>query len=115
MPAVDQDGTWLLTPAGGPIAWILAGALAKLDHRNLYQPMNNLDSSSPFMKGPKRKRLAKVYFIRLFLSSLTPPPQACDACHKSKRRCDGTGMFRALSFPFSLNSSLLNLAPCSNW
>ncbi|KAK2463681.1 hypothetical protein APHAL10511_004432 [Amanita phalloides] len=27
-----------------------------------------------FMKGPKRKRLAK----------------ACDACHKSKRRCDGT-------------------------
>lgn len=27
-----------------------------------------------FLKGPKRKRLAK----------------ACDACHKSKRRCDGT-------------------------
>ncbi|TFY80884.1 hypothetical protein EWM64_g3128 [Hericium alpestre] len=32
-----------------------------------------------FLKGPKRKRLAK----------------ACDACHKSKRRCDG-------------------MAPCSN-
>lgn len=30
--------------------------------------------SVAFMKGPKRKRLAK----------------ACDACHKSKRRCDGT-------------------------
>ncbi|KAL4063107.1 fungal-specific transcription factor domain-containing protein [Scleroderma citrinum] len=33
-----------------------------------------LDSNIAFMKGPKRKRLAK----------------ACDACHKSKRRCDGT-------------------------
>ncbi|KAF9453564.1 hypothetical protein P691DRAFT_21703 [Macrolepiota fuliginosa MF-IS2] len=32
------------------------------------------DSAPVFMKGPKRKRLAK----------------ACDACHKSKRRCDGT-------------------------
>ncbi|KAH9983895.1 hypothetical protein BJV74DRAFT_848980 [Russula compacta] len=36
------------------------------------------DESDPFkisfLKGPKRKRLAK----------------ACDACHKSKRRCDGT-------------------------
>lgn len=34
------------------------------------------DPSQPnlFMKGPKRKRLAK----------------ACDACHRSKRRCDGT-------------------------
>ncbi|KAF8202552.1 fungal-specific transcription factor domain-containing protein [Pholiota molesta] len=36
--------------------------------------MQNSDSNSPFLKGPKRKRLAK----------------ACDACHKSKRRCDGT-------------------------
>ncbi|PPQ75884.1 hypothetical protein CVT24_000739 [Panaeolus cyanescens] len=36
--------------------------------------MNNQDSTNSFMKGPKRKRLAK----------------ACDACHKSKRRCDGT-------------------------
>ncbi|KAF8159676.1 fungal-specific transcription factor domain-containing protein [Crassisporium funariophilum] len=37
--------------------------------------MNISDSNNPFMnKGPKRKRLAK----------------ACDACHKSKRRCDGT-------------------------
>ncbi|KAI6125450.1 fungal-specific transcription factor domain-containing protein [Pisolithus croceorrhizus] len=32
------------------------------------------EPSVAFMKGPKRKRLAK----------------ACDACHKSKRRCDGT-------------------------
>ncbi|TFK32774.1 fungal-specific transcription factor domain-containing protein [Crucibulum laeve] len=32
------------------------------------------ESNAAFMKGPKRKRLAK----------------ACDACHKSKRRCDGT-------------------------
>ncbi|KAF8817557.1 hypothetical protein BYT27DRAFT_7237433 [Phlegmacium glaucopus] len=37
-------------------------------------PTLNSDNSNPFMKGPKRKRLAK----------------ACDACHKSKRRCDGT-------------------------
>ncbi|KDR80510.1 hypothetical protein GALMADRAFT_240800 [Galerina marginata CBS 339.88] len=36
--------------------------------------MQNSDSGNAFMKGPKRKRLAK----------------ACDACHKSKRRCDGT-------------------------
>ncbi|KAF9005931.1 fungal-specific transcription factor domain-containing protein [Cyathus striatus] len=34
---------------------------------------------SSFMKAPKRKRLAK----------------ACDACHKSKRRCDGTGPYYA--------------------
>ncbi|KAH8832613.1 hypothetical protein DL96DRAFT_1582833, partial [Flagelloscypha sp. PMI_526] len=32
-------------------------------------------SSVSFMKGPKRKRLTK----------------ACDGCHRSKRRCDGTG------------------------
>ncbi|OJA10679.1 hypothetical protein AZE42_01044 [Rhizopogon vesiculosus] len=32
------------------------------------------ETNIAFMKGPKRKRLAK----------------ACDACHKSKRRCDGT-------------------------
>ncbi|KAF8892082.1 fungal-specific transcription factor domain-containing protein [Infundibulicybe gibba] len=32
------------------------------------------DANAPLVKGPKRKRLAK----------------ACDACHKSKRRCDGT-------------------------
>ncbi|KAF9461199.1 fungal-specific transcription factor domain-containing protein [Collybia nuda] len=31
-------------------------------------------NATAFMKAPKRKRLAK----------------ACDACHKSKRRCDGT-------------------------
>lgn len=48
-------------------------------------PLSHLDPRIPvagdkpepsvaFMKGPKRKRLAK----------------ACDACHKSKRRCDGT-------------------------
>ncbi|THG99162.1 hypothetical protein EW026_g3149 [Hermanssonia centrifuga] len=35
------------------------------------------DSGVAFVKGGKRKRLSK----------------ACDACHKSKRRCDGTGMF----------------------
>ncbi|PFH51901.1 hypothetical protein AMATHDRAFT_58110 [Amanita thiersii Skay4041] len=35
---------------------------------------HNPNQSPLFMKGPKRKRLAK----------------ACDACHKSKRRCDGT-------------------------
>ncbi|KXN86586.1 hypothetical protein AN958_09890 [Leucoagaricus sp. SymC.cos] len=39
-----------------------------------HHPDEKLDSPPVFMKGPKRKRLAK----------------ACDACHKSKRRCDGT-------------------------
>ncbi|KAI6149823.1 fungal-specific transcription factor domain-containing protein [Pisolithus tinctorius] len=37
-------------------------------------PADRPDPNVAFMKGPKRKRLAK----------------ACDACHKSKRRCDGT-------------------------
>ncbi|KAF8273073.1 hypothetical protein EI94DRAFT_1716607 [Lactarius quietus] len=41
-------------------------------------PLRTSDEPDPFkisfLKGPKRKRLAK----------------ACDACHKSKRRCDGT-------------------------
>ncbi|KZT10066.1 uncharacterized protein LAESUDRAFT_645649 [Laetiporus sulphureus 93-53] len=35
---------------------------------------NNLSPTLSFVKGGKRKRLSK----------------ACDACHKSKRRCDGT-------------------------
>ncbi|KAG2157841.1 fungal-specific transcription factor domain-containing protein [Suillus bovinus] len=38
------------------------------------QDPDRTDTNIAFMKGPKRKRLAK----------------ACDACHKSKRRCDGT-------------------------
>ncbi|KAF8845139.1 hypothetical protein BDN67DRAFT_993825 [Paxillus ammoniavirescens] len=38
------------------------------------QDIDKSDANIAFMKGPKRKRLAK----------------ACDACHKSKRRCDGT-------------------------
>ncbi|KAG2053646.1 hypothetical protein BDR06DRAFT_956378 [Suillus hirtellus] len=38
------------------------------------QDPDRADTNIAFMKGPKRKRLAK----------------ACDACHKSKRRCDGT-------------------------
>ena len=47
-----------------------------------------------FMKNPKRKRLAKViphfpFFLPFFPS--TNLLEACDACHKSKRRCDGTG------------------------
>ena len=52
-----------------------------------------------FLKGPKRKRLAKVRIPLLpsFLDTLYRPlvrvQQACDACHKSKRRCDGTGQF----------------------
>ncbi|KAF9557342.1 hypothetical protein CPC08DRAFT_693369, partial [Agrocybe pediades] len=36
--------------------------------------MQSSDSNAAFIKAPKRKRLAK----------------ACDACHRSKRRCDGT-------------------------
>ncbi|KAI5987018.1 fungal-specific transcription factor domain-containing protein [Pisolithus albus] len=47
--------------------------LSHLDPRNP-APADKPDPSVAFMKGPKRKRLAK----------------ACDACHKSKRRCDGT-------------------------
>ncbi|KAF8225547.1 hypothetical protein L208DRAFT_1368129 [Tricholoma matsutake] len=41
-----------------------------------FLPANDHDDNTDptFMKAPKRKRLAK----------------ACDACHKSKRRCDGT-------------------------
>ncbi|KAF8552403.1 hypothetical protein OG21DRAFT_1443573 [Imleria badia] len=41
---------------------------------DLQSDFDKSDQNIPFMKGPKRKRLAK----------------ACDACHKSKRRCDGT-------------------------
>lgn len=47
--------------------------LSHLDPR-IPVPADKPDPSVAFMKGPKRKRLAK----------------ACDACHKSKRRCDGT-------------------------
>ncbi|KAI0323464.1 hypothetical protein GY45DRAFT_1439587 [Cubamyces sp. BRFM 1775] len=50
---------------------------APLDHA---RHSDNEHVSVAFVKGGKRKRLSK----------------ACDACHKSKRRCDGT-------------------APCSNW
>jgi hypothetical protein len=57
-------------------------------------PQSDFDRPDPniaFMKGPKRKRLAKVC-LHLHLSPSSPHPQkACDACHKSKRRCDGTG------------------------
>ncbi|KAI0028927.1 hypothetical protein K488DRAFT_73377 [Vararia minispora EC-137] len=42
------------------------------------------DQNALAFKGPKRKRLAK----------------ACDACHKSKRRCDGTGIFPPRHFVF---------------
>ena len=51
------------------------------------------DQNIPFMKGPKRKRLAKVR-LHLYSSPNSGPltsQKACDACHKSKRRCDGTG------------------------
>ncbi|TFK71646.1 hypothetical protein BDN72DRAFT_764612 [Pluteus cervinus] len=44
-----------------------------LDH-DVHDDSKDQMPNGPFMKGPKRKRLAK----------------ACDACHKSKRRCDGT-------------------------
>ena len=45
--------------------------------------------------NPKRKRLAKVSAVsspsppRSVLTAL-PLSKACDACHRSKRRCDGT-------------------------
>ncbi|KAF8677665.1 Fungal specific transcription factor domain [Rhizoctonia solani] len=39
----------------------------------------------------KRKRLSKVMYIYLYTHMApTHPSQACDSCHKSKRRCDGT-------------------------
>ncbi|KAG6891536.1 hypothetical protein C0992_004394 [Termitomyces sp. T32_za158] len=41
------------------------------------------DRDDQTLKAPKRKRLAK----------------ACDACHKSKRRCDGTGLHKTLFSP----------------
>ncbi|OJT01895.1 hypothetical protein TRAPUB_7672 [Trametes pubescens] len=56
-----------LTPHSAPLD-------APSDHLN--NPENE-HISVAFVKGPKRKRLSK----------------ACDACHKSKRRCDGTGKF----------------------
>jgi hypothetical protein len=42
-----------------------------------------------FSKGPKRKRLAKVRVSSPQIQC-THEYQACDGCHKSKRRCDGT-------------------------
>lgn len=57
-----------------------------------------------FLKGPKRKRLAKVRIpvFTIYVDTLhrrfVPVQQACDACHKSKRRCDGTGQFHFSSY-----------------
>lgn len=71
-----------------------------------------------FLKGPKRKRLAKVPYLSLqsvllFIDSLVNSfyfQQACDACHKSKRRCDGTGelapVFLVRSRPDCASSAL---------
>lgn len=60
-------------------------------------------SAVAFVKGGKRKRLSKVCTPSIS-TTLTHHPsphrQACDACHKSKRRCDGTG-----------TSSMLPIAP----
>ena len=57
-------------------------------------PQSDFDKPDPniaFMKGPKRKRLAKVRLHPTCLRAPLTPQEACDACHKSKRRCDGTG------------------------
>ena len=77
-----------------------------------------------FLKGPKRKRLAKVC-MRIFsqeFTVLTPSidileciPQACDACHKSKRRCDGTGQLTPPGSYLCAPVLIISLAPCSNW
>lgn len=67
------------------------------------------------MKAPKRKRLAKVPLSDplSLVKYFNFHGQACDACHKSKRRCDGTGMYSISSF---LNRSHHSTAaPCSNW
>lgn len=54
------------------------------------QPLN-----ISFAKGTKRKRLAKVRYHGCHLANLAHGllSKACDACHKSKRRCDGTGEY----------------------
>ena len=83
--------------------------------------MTNEPGSVAFVKGGKRKRLSKVRQtstpIPCTISEaydfdpdgfliLTSPLQACDACHKSKRRCDGTGT----SFsPYSYTASTTEL------
>ena len=44
-------------------------------------------------RKPERKRLSKVrisFDLASLGSSPALSPQACDACHQSKRRCDGT-------------------------
>jgi len=76
------------------------------------------DSNITFMKGPKRKRLAKVGSFPLRdshpMSVNNPHPKACDACHKSKRRCDGTGTSTSIFVPFPAFLTT-TVAPCSNW
>jgi hypothetical protein len=83
------------------------------------QDIDKSDANIAFMKGPKRKRLAKVCFLSCTIapsSTNASSHKACDACHKSKRRCDGTGMFS----PTPCTSTLVVYAlpcqaPCSNW
>ncbi|KAF5335977.1 hypothetical protein D9611_006287 [Ephemerocybe angulata] len=65
------------------------------------QGAHNQQPGQPAMRGAKRKRLAK----------------ACDACHKSKRRCDGTGRSLLLisdSPDGDLAPPHARAAPCSN-
>lgn len=53
-----------------------------------------IDTAAQGTKSGKRKRLSKVRNLTADTSSSMPTDvcsKACDACHKSKRRCDGTG------------------------
>lgn len=43
----------------------------------------------------KRKRLTKVcYAVTVLVGRVQTPFQACESCHKSKRRCDGACVYR---------------------
>ncbi|KIL69466.1 hypothetical protein M378DRAFT_787408 [Amanita muscaria Koide BX008] len=59
---------------------------------NLNPDVSQAPSQPNVFVKAKRKRLAKVRLSpsHPFSFLFTSGPQACDACHKSKRRCDGT-------------------------
>jgi len=63
---VDQNKHVYSTPAGGPLNWTsVERPCSGFSFPFHTAPMSSLDCTSPFMKGPKRKRLAKVVFVSL--------------------------------------------------
>ncbi|KAJ7115846.1 fungal-specific transcription factor domain-containing protein [Mycena epipterygia] len=72
-----SNGLWPSIPAASePVSMDASPASFSFQagYEHPEQHEDEADKSAAASKGPKRKRLAK----------------ACDACHKSKRRCDGT-------------------------